>query len=187
MLKHTTAADVTDAENLKAAVAPVVATGVITGIIHGAGRLADKLIENKTATDFDNVYDVKISGLLAATAAANIHDIKHVVLFSSVAGFYGNVGQTDYAIANEVLNRVAHLFKKNHPDVHLASINWGAWDAGMVSGELKKMFEAHGVALVPSEEGPIAMVDQLSDAFFNQPQVILGVLYHLRKQTFQVI
>ncbi|NMF36207.1 SDR family NAD(P)-dependent oxidoreductase, partial [Flammeovirga yaeyamensis] len=177
-----TAADVTDAEKLKAAVAPIVAkTGVITGIIHGAGRLADKLIENKTATDFDNVYDVKISGLLAATAAANIHDIQHVVLFSSVAGFYGNVGQTDYAIANEVLNRVAHLFKKNHPDVHVASINWGAWDAGMVSGELKKLFEAHGVSLVPSDEGPVAMVDQLSDAFKAQPQVILGGTLPLAK------
>uniref|UniRef100_UPI0005C5DE2B SDR family NAD(P)-dependent oxidoreductase n=1 Tax=Flammeovirga sp. OC4 TaxID=1382345 RepID=UPI0005C5DE2B len=179
---HYTAADVTDAEKLKAAVAPIVAkTGAITGIIHGAGRLADKLIENKTATDFDNVYDVKISGLLAAVAAGSIHDIQHVVLFSSVAGFYGNVGQTDYAIANEVLNRVAHLFKKNHPDVHVASINWGAWDAGMVSGELKKLFEAHGVSLVPSDEGPVAMVDQLSDAFKAQPQVILGGTLPLAK------
>ncbi|MBB6460043.1 type I polyketide synthase [Flammeovirga kamogawensis] len=177
-----TAADVTNAEALKAAVEPIVAqAGKITGIIHGAGRLADKLIENKTATDFDNVYDVKISGLLAAVAAGSIHDIKHVVLFSSVAGFYGNVGQSDYAMANEVLNRVAHLFKKNHPDVHIASINWGAWDAGMVSGELKKMFEAYGVALVPSEEGPVAMVDQLSDAFADQPQVILGGTLPLAK------
>ncbi|MCG8476579.1 MAG: SDR family NAD(P)-dependent oxidoreductase, partial [Cytophagales bacterium] len=168
-------ADVTDAEALKAAIEKVTpVTGNVTGIIHGAGRLADKLIENKTEWDFDAVFDVKIKGLLAVTQAVNIHDIKHVVFFSSVAGFYGNVGQTDYAIANEVLNRTAHLFKKNHPDVHVSSINWGAWDGGMVSDGLKKMFEAHGVSLVPMEEGPISMVDQLSEEFFNMPQVILG-------------
>ncbi|BDD01067.1 SDR family NAD(P)-dependent oxidoreductase [Persicobacter psychrovividus] len=175
-------ADVTDVESLKAAVQPVVAkTGTITGLVHGAGRLADKLIEDKTEADFDAVYDVKIQGLQAVTQLVDIHSIKHVVFFSSVAGFYGNVGQTDYAIANEVLNRTAHVFKKNHPEWHVTSINWGAWDAGMVSGELKKMFEAHGVSLVPSQEGPIAMVDQLSTAFADQPQVILGGTLPLAK------
>ena len=37
--------------------------GQITGIIHGAGNLADKKIENKTARDYSIVYDTKILGL----------------------------------------------------------------------------------------------------------------------------
>ncbi|HRI61635.1 MAG TPA: SDR family NAD(P)-dependent oxidoreductase, partial [Saprospiraceae bacterium] len=169
------AADVTDAVAIKTVLDRVtIQTGKITGIIHGAGVLADKRIENKTEADFDAVFDVKIQGLLAVTQAVDIEAIRHVVLFSSVAGFYGNVGQTDYAMANEALNRIAHLFRKNHPSVHVVSINWGAWDAGMVSPELKKVFEAHGVALVPSTEGPIALADQLSTAFEHQTQVILG-------------
>ncbi|BDD04923.1 hypothetical protein AUTU_24060 [Aureibacter tunicatorum] len=168
-------ADATDPEALKKAIDEVTSiTGKVTGIIHGAGVLADKLIENKTEADFDAVFDVKIKGLLAVTSAVNIHDIKHVVFFSSVAGFYGNVGQTDYAIANEILSKTAHLFKKNHPDVHVVSVNWGAWDGGMVSDGLKKIFDEHGVSLVPMEEGPVAMTDQLSTLFFDQPQVILG-------------
>ena len=169
------AADVTDVKALKAAVDKGTAKlGSITGIIHGAGRLADKLIENKTEADFDAVFDVKVQGLLAVTQCINIDEIKHVVLFSSVAGFYGNVGQTDYAIANEILNRLAHLFKKNHPDVHVVSINWGAWDSGMVSPELKKIFDENNVSLVPTNEGPYAMIDQLSNVYANQQQVILG-------------
>ncbi|HHZ65692.1 MAG TPA: SDR family NAD(P)-dependent oxidoreductase, partial [Flavobacteriales bacterium] len=169
------AADVTDAKALKAAVDKGTAKlGSITGIIHGAGRLADKLIENKTEADFDAVFDVKVQGLLAVTQCINIEEIKQVVLFSSVAGFYGNVGQTDYAIANEILNRLAHLFKKNHPDVHVVSINWGAWDSGMVSPELKKIFNESNVSLVPTDEGPNAMMDQLSNVYANQQQVILG-------------
>ena len=169
------AADVTDANALKAAVDKGTAKlGSVTGIIHGAGRLADKLIENKTEADFDAVFDVKVQGLLAVTQCINIEEIKQVVLFSSVAGFYGNVGQTDYAIANEILNRLAHLFKKNHPDVHVVSINWGAWDSGMVSPELKKIFDENNVSLVPTDEGPNAMMDQLSNVYANQQQVILG-------------
>jgi NAD(P)-dependent dehydrogenase (short-subunit alcohol dehydrogenase family) len=169
------AVDVTDTAALKAVLDRVTQqTGKITGIVHGAGVLADKRIENKTEADFDAVFDVKIQGLLAVTQAVDIEAIQHVVLFSSVAGFYGNIGQTDYAMANESLNRIAHLFRKNHPNVHVVSINWGAWDAGMVSPELKKVFEAHGVSLVPSTEGPLALADQLSTDLENQTQVILG-------------
>lgn len=169
------AVDVTDAGALKAVLDRVTQqTGKITGIIHGAGVLADKRIENKTESDFDAVFDVKIRGLLAITQAVDIEAIRHVVLFASVAGFYGNVGQTDYAMANESLNKLAHLFRKNHPSVHVVSINWGAWDAGMVSPELKKIFDAYGVALVPSTEGPLALTDQLSTLYESQTQVILG-------------
>ncbi len=169
------AVDVNNAAALKSALDRLSPqTGKVTGIIHGAGVLADKKIEHKTAADFDAVFDVKINGLLAVTQAVDIHAIRHVVLFSSVAGFYGNTGQTDYAMANEALNRIAHLFHKNHPDVHVVSINWGAWDAGMVSPELKKVFEAHGVSLVPSQEGPAAMADQISIERMQDTQVILG-------------
>ncbi|HIO68464.1 MAG TPA: SDR family NAD(P)-dependent oxidoreductase, partial [Flavobacteriales bacterium] len=169
------AADVTDAKALKAAIKKGSAKlGNVTGIIHGAGRLADKLIENKTEADFNAVFDMKVQGLLAVAQSVNIEDIKHVVLFSSVAGFYGNVSQTDYAIANEILNKMAHLFKKNHPNIHVVSINWGAWDSGMVSPELKKIFKENKISLVPTDEGPKAMIDQLSKVYANQQQVILG-------------
>jgi len=169
------AANITNTEALNTAIKKGTdKLGNITGIIHGAGRLADKFIENKTEDDFDSVFDVKIKGLLAITQSINIENIEHVVLFSSVAGFYGNVGQTDYAIANETLNRMAHLFKKNHPNIHIVSINWGAWDSGMVSPELKNIFKENNISLVPTDEGPLAMVDQLSNIYANQQQVILG-------------
>jgi NAD(P)-dependent dehydrogenase (short-subunit alcohol dehydrogenase family) len=49
--------DVTDASALQEKLAAAVdRTGKITGIIHGAGNLADKLIEKKTEQDFETVY-----------------------------------------------------------------------------------------------------------------------------------
>jgi acyl transferase domain-containing protein/acyl carrier protein/NADP-dependent 3-hydroxy acid dehydrogenase YdfG len=148
--------------------------GKITGIIHGAGRLADKYIQDKTEADFENVLSVKLDGLLALLGSVNLNQLDHLILFSSVAGFYGNVGQTDYAIANEILSRAAHLFRTNHPKTHVSAINWGAWDSGMVSGELKTQFEAAGISLVNSEGGAAMLVNELNTAYANQPQVIIG-------------
>jgi NAD(P)-dependent dehydrogenase (short-subunit alcohol dehydrogenase family) len=148
--------------------------GKITGIIHGAGRLADKYIQDKTESDFKNVLSVKLDGLLSLLGAVDIHHLDHLILFSSVAGFYGNVGQTDYAIANEILSKAAHLFKSNHPNTQVSAINWGAWDSGMVSGELKAQFEAAGISLVNSEGGAAMLVNELNTDYANQPQVIIG-------------
>lgn len=167
--------DVTDVTTVKPQLLAITKQwGPITGLIHGAGRLADKYIQDKSEQDFYNVLTVKLDGLLTLLQCANIHKLDHLVLFSSVAGFYGNVGQTDYAIANEILSKAAHLFKTNHPNTQVSAINWGAWDAGMVSDALKKKFKEMGVVLVSSEGGPAMMVNEMNVAYANQPQVIIG-------------
>ncbi len=168
-------ADVTDLAGVQAGLAAATQQlGPVTGIIHGAGRLADKYIQDKAEADFENVLSVKLDGLLTLLRSVDLNRLDHLVLFSSVAGFYGNVGQTDYAIANEILSKAAHLFKTNHPDTHVAAVNWGAWDAGMVSPELKKKLEAAGVTLVNSAGGAAMMVNELNSAYAGQPQVIIG-------------
>lgn len=167
--------DVTDADAVQAILNQITpATGPITGLLHGAGRLADKRIEHKTEVDFDQVFNVKVQGLQSVLQALPVVQLQHVVFFSSVAGFYGNAGQTDYAMANEVLNRFAFLFKAKYPQAQVVSINWGAWDSGMVSPELKKLMLDNNVLLVPSDEGGPALVDQLSDQAQRQVQVLLG-------------
>ena len=148
--------------------------GKITGLMHGAGRLADKYIQDKTESDFENVLAVKLDGMLSLFSAVDIYNLDHLILFSSVAGFYGNVGQTDYAIANEILSKAAHLFKTNHPNTQVSAINWGAWDSGMVSGELKAQFEAAGISLVNSDGGPAMLVNELNTDYADQAQVIIG-------------
>lgn len=168
-------ADVTDITAIKAQLPEITQKlGPITGIIHGAGRLADKFVQDKSLADFQSVVSVKVDGLLALLASVDIHKIEHLILFSSVAGFYGNVGQTDYAAANEILSKAAHLFKTNHPNTKVSAINWGAWDSGMVSPELKKKFEEAGISLISSKGGAAMIINELSTAYADQPQVIIG-------------
>jgi NAD(P)-dependent dehydrogenase (short-subunit alcohol dehydrogenase family) len=167
--------DVTDLKSFKTNLNQATTQlGEISGIIHGAGRLADKYIQDKTESDFENVLAVKLDGMLSLFGVVDIHNLDHLILFSSVAGFYGNVGQTDYAIANEILSKAAHLFKTNHSKTHVTAINWGAWDSGMVSGELKAQFEAAGISLVNSKGGAAMLVNELNIDYADQPQVIIG-------------
>ncbi|SGZ06810.1 Polyunsaturated fatty acid synthase PfaA [Moritella viscosa] len=168
-------ADVTNAVNVQAAVKPSIAKfGDITGIIHGAGVLADQFIEQKTLSDFESVYSTKIDGLLSLLSVTKASNIKQLVLFSSAAGFYGNPGQSDYSMANEILNKTAYRFKSLHPQAQVLSFNWGPWDGGMVTPELKRMFDQRGVYIIPLDAGAQLLLSELAANDNRCPQILVG-------------
>ncbi|MEO1428838.1 MAG: SDR family NAD(P)-dependent oxidoreductase [Cyanobacteria bacterium J06633_8] len=167
--------DVTNTDDLQQKIAAVTESmGEITGIIHGAGNLADKLIEKKTEEDLEKVYSAKIKGLENLLGCVNLSQLEHLVLYSSVAGFYGNIGQSDYALSNEILNKSAHLLKQQYPQCHIVAINWGGWDSGMVTPELKKEFARRGIEIIPVEAGAKMLVNELNDSFRDSTQVVIG-------------
>ncbi|MCL1123491.1 type I polyketide synthase [Shewanella surugensis] len=125
----------------------------ITGIIHGAGVLADKHIQDKNLDEFDRVYSTKVGGLQSILNTLDFSKLKLLALFSSAAGFYGNAGQSDYSMSNEILNKAALQFSQRNPHTHIMSFNWGPWDGGMVSPALKKMFTDRGVYVIPLDAG----------------------------------
>ncbi|GII86769.1 hypothetical protein Ssi03_47590 [Sphaerisporangium siamense] len=150
--------DVTDPAAVRAALAPY--RDRVAGVVHGAGVLADQLIVDKRPQDVDRVLGTKLAGLAGVLAALDPDRLRHVVLFSSVAGFFGNQGQADYAMANEALNRVASRLRGAHPGARVTSINWGAWDGGMVTPELARLFAERGVDLIPLETGAWMFAEQ---------------------------
>jgi acyl transferase domain-containing protein/acyl carrier protein len=167
--------DITDTVLLESRLADVIERfGAITGIIHGAGNLADKRIEKKSIQDFENVYAAKVKGLENLLRCVPASQLEYLVLFSSVVGFYGNVGQSDYAIANEILNKSAHLIKHNYPNCHVMAINWGPWESGMVSSELKKAFAERGIEVIPVETGTEILVNELTTANQDTVQLVIG-------------
>lgn len=167
--------DVTNAAALQTALTGAAQRlGAITGIIHGAGVLSDKLIEKKTEDDFNAVYSTKVDGLNALLHAVSVEQLSHLVLFSSAAGFYGNVGQSDYAVANDILNKTAHLVKQQHPNCHVVAIDWGPWDGGMVTPALKQMFAERNIHVIPIEVGTWILANELSAANHNVCQTVVG-------------
>ncbi len=136
--------------------------GPIEGVVHGAGVLADRAIVEKTMDQFDRVFGTKVLGLRALLAATKDHPLRFLCLFSSIAARSGNVGQCDYAMANEVLNKVAWSEKlRRGTGCNVKAIGWGPWDGGMVTPDLKAYFEARGVPLLSVEEGRTFFLDEV--------------------------
>jgi NADP-dependent 3-hydroxy acid dehydrogenase YdfG len=135
--------------------------GPIRGLIHGAGVLADRHVVDKTAEQFDLVFDTKVAGLASLIEATAEDPLGAIVLFSSITGRRGRTGQVDYAMANEVLNKVAQQQARRRPTSRVLALNWGPWDGGMVTPSLARMFRDEGVGLIGLDEGADLLVREL--------------------------
>ena len=135
--------------------------GNITGIIHGAGIVEDKLIQDKSPQSFSRVVSTKTALLPVLDHLLDSTHLKLVALFSSTAAVHGSRGQCDYALANEMLNTWAQS-RNEHTDCRIVAICWGPWEgAGMVNPILAREFERRGVGLIPPSIGNAAFVNEI--------------------------
>ena len=172
---HYYSVDVQDAATINTILNDVRNTlGPIKGIIHGAGRLADCRIVDKSIEQFETVFNTKVKGLNVLMDATKKDPLKYLVLFSSVTARVGNNGQADYAMANEVLNKMAQKESIQRPDCRVVSINWGPWDGGMVCSALKRKFETSGVDLIPVDAGASCMVHEMKGHGILPVEVVIG-------------
>ncbi|HAE40145.1 MAG TPA: beta-ketoacyl synthase [Candidatus Riflebacteria bacterium] len=137
-------------------------SGPIRALMHGAGVLRDRRIEDKTRDQLDDVIDTKVAGLRNLLLATTKDDLKAIILFSSFSGRFGRTGQVDYSMANEVLNKAAHKLRINRPGCRVLSFNWGPWDGGMVTPSLRSVFLAEGIGLIPLRDGARQPIVELS-------------------------
>ena len=170
------AVDITDQPAVAAAFDSIRAQeGPITGVVHGAGVLADKLIAEQSDEAFHKVFTTKVKGLQVLLDATAADQLKVLCLFSSVAAHSGNRGQAAYAIANEVLNKVASTERaRRGSSCVVKALGWGPWDGGMVTPALKAHFEEMGVSLIGLDEGAKALVDEIASSQVGEVELVLG-------------
>jgi len=127
------------------------------------------------AEQFQQVYSTKIDGLRSLLAAVADDALNFMVLFSSSTGRFGRTGQVDYAVANEVLNKVAQQQAGLRPACRVLSLNWGPWDGGMVTPALKQLFADDGIAVIDLKAGADYLVREIATAAGGPVElVILG-------------
>ena len=167
------ACDVRDKKELKKALAGVTKSlGKITSLIHGAGVLADRKIEEKTDDQFQAVFGTKIDSLVLLNEL--LPDLKSMLFFSSVTARFGRPGQIDYCMANEVLNKFAQVESRRRPKCKVVAMGWGPWEGGMVTPALAREFKRIGVGLIPIAEGARAVVEEFSHHGSIQAEVLFG-------------
>ncbi|MFL4905173.1 SDR family oxidoreductase [Streptomyces sp. MMS24-I2-30] len=154
--------DVTDAASVHRVLDEVREVfGPLTGLIHAAGVVHDKYIADKTAVQYEAVLATKLNGLRLLLDATRDDPLRLLCLFSSIAAWAGNPGQSDYAMANEVLGQIAAVERVRRPHCLVRSIGWGPWDGGMVTPEIAARFGQQGLDLIPLRSGAGAFVAEL--------------------------
>ncbi len=119
-------ADVTDTAAVDAMLARMDGTlPPLAGVIHSVGVLSDAALGNQSWESFETVLWPKILGAWHLHRATAERDLDMFVLFSSVAGVFGNPGQANHAAANAFLDQLAaHRRALGLPGQAIA---WGAW------------------------------------------------------------
>ncbi|MCW5698055.1 MAG: SDR family NAD(P)-dependent oxidoreductase [Bauldia sp.] len=158
---HYHAADIADEAQAAAAAAEARARfGALHAVVHSAGATRDKFLLHKTADDLAAVLAPKLAGTLALDRATANDPLELFVCFSSLAGTFGNAGQTDYSAANRFLD--AFMAARRGPGRSLA-IGWPFWQDGGLSvdtAELDRRAAATGIRTLGTEEG-LAAFDAL--------------------------
>jgi hypothetical protein len=98
-------------------------------------------------------------------------------MFSSTAGFFGNAGQSDYAMANEVFNKYVYVLRNEFPLLKVLSVNWGPWDGGMVTPLLREEFDKRNITLIPSDVGPVILAREMAAPGADVQTVIGGGVF----------
>ena len=151
--------------------------GRLDGVIHAAGIIEDRLLVDKTTESWERVFDTKADTAWLLATALRPEQLRFLVFFSSVAGRYGNRGQTDYAAANELMNRLAWSLSQRWAawPVRVAAINWGPWaGSGMVSAATQALFEARGVVPIQPLLGRSFFLDEILRAPAESVEIIAG-------------
>jgi acyl transferase domain-containing protein/NAD(P)-dependent dehydrogenase (short-subunit alcohol dehydrogenase family) len=153
---HYFSVNLTDADAIAKVIAKVKEQqGRIDVLLHAAGVERSHFLPDKDPLEFDLVFDVKSDGFFNLLHAIGDMPLGTCVVFSSIAGRFGNPGQTDYSAANDLLCKIASSFRNTRPKTRGIAIDWTAWSGiGMASrGSIPKVMEAAGIEMLSPAAG----------------------------------
>ena len=127
--------------------------GRLDGVIHGAGVIEDKLLEDKVPESFDRVLHTKTDSSFILLKGLRFESLKSLIFMSSVTAAFGNQGQIDYGAANGIINTLA-LWLQAKAGTRVVALNWAPWDkVGMVSAGVREQFLDRGIHLISPSAG----------------------------------
>ena len=150
-------------------------SGHIDVLLHAAGLDRSHPLPNKEPREFDLVFDVKSDGFFNLLRSIGDMPLKATVAFSSIAGRFGNMGQTDYSSANDLLCKITSNFRTTRPDTRGIAIDWTAWGGiGMATrGSIPKVMELAGIDMLPPEAG-VPLIRRELTAGGTRGEIVVG-------------
>ncbi len=146
--------DVMNFHELESLIAEIERDSPLNGVIHAPGVIHDDLLVNKEFTSFEKVIKTKVqSAMNTYQLFKNRKDLSFVCFFSSLSSWSGAPGQTDYSLANEIVNVIAEHWnsKGNCP---VSSLLWSVWtETGLASSSLIKQMNLLGLGGISNRAG----------------------------------
>lgn len=155
------AADVTDPQSVDDLIDKVLqAEGHVDVLVHAAGQDRSRKLENKPEDEFRRIVSVKADGFFFLFKALEARQRlpRAVVAFTSVAGRFGNSGQTDYSAANDLVCKLVNVIAREYRGLRAVAIDWGAWsEVGMASrGHIPELMRRAGIEMMsPAQAAPL--------------------------------
>ncbi|VEN61337.1 unnamed protein product [Callosobruchus maculatus] len=142
VLVHISKADITTREGCVELIKESSRLGPVHAIFNLAVVLADAIFENQSSKSFQTSFEPKANATqyLDEVTREMCPDLRDFVIFSSVTCGRGNAGQTNYGMANSVMERICERRRKDgYPAL---AIEWGAiGEVGLVAEMQEEHFE----------------------------------------------
>ena len=148
--------DLTDASGVAGVMEEILADcDRVDVLVHAAGVEISRFLSDKSRDEFDLVFDVKCDAWHNLMRGLGDTPLQAAVVFSSVAGRFGNGGQSDYSAANDFLTKCMTAYRNIRPQMRGIAIDWTAWGGiGMATrGSIPTMMAAAGIDMLPPEAG----------------------------------
>lgn len=171
--------DVTTLDGARSLLKAANKLATVGGIINLAAVLRDGLLDDQTEADFKTVCRPKVDGTKNLDQASRelCPDLDYFICFSSVSCGRGNIGQTNYGLANSAMERICE--NRQASGLPATAIQWGAiGDVGLVLENLGGNDTVVGGTL------PQRMFSCLEtiDMFMQQPHAVLASMVVAEKR-----
>ena len=145
--------------------------GRVDGLIHFAGLERSKLIYDKDPAEYYRIFDVKATSFATFLANNIVRDDGFFAFASSIAGKYGNLGQSDYASANDYLAKSAlSLSNQGYRAISIAMSAYKNVGMGVRAG-VETFLRSNGVDFVDPQDGMQIFLDEI--VYGQVPEIVL--------------
>ncbi|CAG9806916.1 unnamed protein product [Chironomus riparius] len=130
--------DITTRQGCEQLIDDALKLGTVGGIFNLALQLRDGILENQTVTSFDECMAPKAyaTKYLDEISRTKCPSLQYFVIFSSVACGRGNAGQSNYGMANSVMERL--MEERHNLGLPAKAIQWGAIGEVGIVAELQE-------------------------------------------------